>query len=150
MRASDYSKLLENAHKLPLSATLPNVLRLAESTGEGELATWIRLELLGYSASNPVMTEQTEIPEYRTVGGSWFDAYGQCLVLEPSLGFINEIRLQPGVTELESFVGPTGTIAIQIPGRSDIIRQHLGVEVTTFRFSPKAIPQVLATSRPKC
>ena len=144
--ATDHDKLIEMAHKLPLSASLPRILRFAESINDTSLATWVRLELLGYAGSNPVMTEQTIVPEYRTVGGQWYDAYARLLVLEdPALSFVNETRLRSGVTELEILVGANGVIAIQLPDLSQILREHLGVEVTTFRFSPKAIPQVLAS-----
>jgi AbiTii len=148
--ATGYDELIENAHKLPLSAILPRVLRLAESTADKDFATWVRLELLGYLESNPAMTDKTVVPEYRTVGGQWFDAYGRRLVFEnPDLGFINETRLRSGVAELESFVGATGVIAIQIPELSDIIRQNLNVDVTTFVSVPKRFRRFWLTSRRK-
>ena len=143
--ASGYEIIISSAHKLPLSASLPNVLRLAESAGDKHLAFWSRLELLGYRSSNPVMTETTVVPEYRTVVGQWFDAYNRGLIFEdPKIGFINEMRIRLGVVELESFTGATGVIALQVPGPSDLIRQYFGIEGATFRFSPTVIPQVLA------
>lgn len=143
--AVDFDKMIEEVHRRPLSASLPKVLRLAEAVGDTALATWVRLELLGYSSSNPVMTERTIVPEYRTVGGQWFDAYGRPLVItDPNLAFINETRLRSSVLELESFVGATEVLAVQTPGHSKLIRDNLGVEVTKFRFSPMSAPQVLA------
>jgi hypothetical protein len=143
--AVDFDRLIEEVHRRPLSASLPKVLRLAEAIGDSALATWVRLELLGYLSSNPAMTERTMVPEYRTVGGQWFDTYGRpLLITDPNLAFINETRLRSSVLELEGFVGTTEILAIQIPDHSALIRDNLGVEVTTFRFSPTAVSQVLA------
>ena len=142
---TSYDNLIESAHKLPLSVTLSKILRLAESGRDRDFASWIKLELLGYTDSNPVMTAATIVPEYRTVSGEWFDAYNRRLPLkDPNLGFINETRIRCGVVELETFVGATDIIAIQQPDLSDIIRRELHIDVTTFRFSPKSIPQILA------
>lgn len=138
-------EIISNADKSALSTSMPNVLRLAESAGDRHLAGWCCLELLGYTASNPAMTETIAVPEYRTVAGQWFDRYNRRVVFEdPKIGFINEVRIQSGIAELESFIGAAGVIAMQMPANSEIIRQHLGVEVTTFRFSSAVIPRILA------
>jgi hypothetical protein len=60
------------------------------------------------------------------------------------LRFVNEIRLGSSVPELESLAGTAGEVAIDLPAQAELIRNNLGVEVTTFRFSSIAIPQVLA------
>ena len=137
--------ILAELHRVPLSATLSQVLRLADRTSDQELSTWARLELLGYTTENPVMTDAMFVPEYRTVRGQWFDVYNRPLVLDdPKLGFINEIRLRHGTSELESLAGATGVIALQLPEFSDLMRDDLHVEVSTFRFDPVSVAYVLS------
>ena len=61
------------------------------------------------------MTHDVVVPEYRTVGGQWYDEFGRVfLVTDPKLGFVNETRLRPGVEELEGFVGKTGVPSIRL------------------------------------
>jgi AbiTii-like protein len=143
--SGNYALLLRQTQDWPLSKSLSSVLRVALRAGDTELTAWVRLELLGYSSGNPAMTKETMVPEYRTVGGQWFDEYGRPLVITDSrLAFINETRLRFGVPELETFIGTSGTIALRLPEFSEIIRERLSVEVSLFRFSPHSIAQVLA------
>lgn len=141
-------KILSESHREPLSAVLSQVLRLAEHAGDQELSMWARLELIGYTTENPVMTEEVFVPEYRTVRGQWFDVYNQLLVVDdPELEFINETRLRHGVSELEGIASAAGICALQLPKFSDIIRDNLHVEVSTFRFNPSSVAQVLSCIR---
>jgi hypothetical protein len=112
--------------------------------GDEELASWIRLELMGYLSDNPAMKDDTVVPEYRGVAGQWFDDYGRVLALEdPNLGFINELRLRSGVAELEGIAGATEMLALRPTEFAQIIRTNLNVEVTTFQFRPSSVSQVL-------
>lgn len=139
------AKLFKMVERKPLGVSIPTLLRLVENANTPEFATWLRLELLGYVAANPVMTEEVTVPEYRSVSGRWFDAYNRPLLLtDPSLSFIEETRVRSGIHELESFARSKGTIAVQVPAHSELIREHLDVEVSTFRFNTSAVPQVLA------
>jgi hypothetical protein len=93
------------------------------------------------------MTHDVVVPEYRTVGGQWYDEFGRVfLVTDPKLGFVNETRLRPGVEELESFVAKTGVPSIRLDA-GEVIKEHLGVEVSVFRFTVHSIEQVLANVR---
>ncbi len=141
---STLERLLSIVEEKPLSRSLPTALRIATTIGDDELASWIRLELMGYLPDNPTMTQQTVVPEYRSVAGQWRDDYGRPLVLEdPNLGFINETRLKPGVAELEGIAGGTSMLAMRLTDLSEIIRKHLNVEVTIFEFRPSSVNQVL-------
>ena len=94
------------------------------------------------------MTDSTIVPEYRTVSGEWFDDYNRRLVLsDPKLAFVNETRLRLGAAELESYVGVTGVLALPNPDHAALIREHLKVEVSTFRFNAQNVPPVLASIR---
>jgi hypothetical protein len=142
------AKLLEEVHDITLSKAMSKVLLWAETLGDDSLVSWIRLELLGYVSANPLMTESTVVPEYRTVTGQWFDEYGRCLVLsDPKLAFINETRLRMGVIELESYLGVTGTLALPGDRQAEVINEHLKVRVSTFRFGPSSVPTMLASIR---
>jgi hypothetical protein len=140
--------MIEKAEKLPLSQSLPSALRLALAANDSELATWIRLELLGYTRDNPAMTQQIVVPEYRTVRGQWFDSYGRLfLVQDPKLDFMNETRLRAAVGELESFVGADGVLSQSMSDVAQLIQDHLHVDVNEFRFTPHSVEQVLANIR---
>lgn len=141
---STFERLLSIVEEQPLSRSLPAALRIANAIGDQELASWIRLELMGYLLDNPTMTQHTVVPEYRSVAGQWRDDYGRPLLLEdPKLGFINETRLRLGVAELEGIASGTGMLAMRLTDLSEIIRKHLNVEVTTFEFRPSSVTQVL-------
>jgi hypothetical protein len=146
--AQSRQELQDRIHDWPLSKALAKALVWAESAGDAELVRWVRLESLGYWTGNPVMTDSTIVPEYRTVSGEWFDDYNRRLVLsDPKLAFVNETRLRLGAAELESYVGVTGVLALPNPDHAALIREHLKVEVSTFRFNAQNVPPVLASIR---
>ncbi len=62
-------RLLTLVEDQPLSRSLPTALRIATGIGDEQLASWIRLELMGYLAENPAMNQDTVVPEYRGVPG---------------------------------------------------------------------------------
>jgi hypothetical protein len=129
-----------------LSKALASTLAAAEAVGDAELSLWARLELLGWA--EPVMTTGMVVPEYRTVGGHWVDDYGRRLnITDPNLSFINEIRLRKGVVELETFLGMQGIITMRALDMAEIFNSRLGVEVTSFQFTPQSVTQLLATIR---
>lgn len=144
---SEYERLVHAAEKSRLSQSLSATMRAALAASDAELATWTRLELLGYKQDNPAMSESVTVPQYRTVSGQWFDDYGRVFVVEdPRLNMVNETRLRAGVGELEGFIGAKGVISIRLDS-AEIIREHLGVSVSVFRFGPHSVEQVLVNIR---
>lgn len=95
-------KILKALDRDPMSTNLRETLRLANRLSDTELRNWCRLELGGYIASNPAMTDETVVPEYRTVVGQHADIYGRVLMVPTDLSFINETRIRNGVEELEA------------------------------------------------
>jgi hypothetical protein len=143
-----YDQLMKSIEELPLSQSLQKTLRVAQELKDNEFEKWIRLELHGYWNTNSALTEEVVVPEYRTVAGYYTDDYGRQLVIsDPKAGFINETRLRFGVIEMEGMIGAKGPLAFRAPQFTEIIRDSLGVEVTTFNFSPKAAPPVLEAIR---
>jgi len=141
---SAFERLLTLVEEQTLSRSLPVALRVALAIADEEWASWIRLELMGYLADNPAMKADTVVPEYRGVPGLWYDDYGRALALnDPSLEFINELRLRPGVAELEGIAAGTGTLAMRPTEFSEIIRNNLHVEVSVFQFRPSSVSQIL-------
>ena len=132
-----------------LADVLPVALRLAKAVKDAELETWVRLELLGYTSDNPVLTDEVVLPEYRTVMGEWMDEYGRVLVVDqPNLQFLNEIRLRQGAAELEALRHSSSTVLMmRLPDFGLIIQEALSVEVSLFRFNRSALATVLAGIR---
>jgi hypothetical protein len=130
-----FALILESIEASPLSRSLGTAGRLAHRLGFKDLDRWCRLELGGYLASNPAMTEDIVVPEYRTVVGQHTDIYGRVLMLPSDLAFVNETRLRNGIEELEALEASRHTVVIHEPHICDLIREHLKVEVYSFRFS---------------
>ncbi|MCI0622072.1 MAG: hypothetical protein L0387_10455 [Acidobacteria bacterium] len=130
-----------------LSSCLRRTTYLAQDARAGDIERWCRLELGGYVASNPAMGEDIVVPEYRTVVGQHVDVFGAVLVLPTNLAFVNETRLRNGAEELEVLVNSRSTVIIHDPNMCGMIRQHLGVEVYSFRFSAVHLAGVLSAIR---
>ena len=128
-------RIREEIDDLPVSKAVADGLRVAEAAGEADFANWCRLELAGYWASNPVLTEETVVPEYRAVMGQHADIYGRVLVLPEDLAFVGETRLRNGIEELEALARTRETVMIHDPHMCELIRRHLQVDVYSFRFS---------------
>jgi len=139
-----FHALLSIAEEQALSRSLPAALRVSTAISDEQLASWIKLELMGYLNTNPENKPHTVVPEYRDISGLWSDDYGRVLMLDqPDLAFINHIRLRQGVTELEGIATGSGTLAMREMEFAEIIRANLGTEVSTFQFSPDSVKQVL-------
>jgi hypothetical protein len=144
----EYKEILEAVDKLPLSKSLQKIIRIAQEIKDQDLEIWARLELHGYCNSNPVLSDEIVVPEYRTVAGYYTDDYGRRLeITEKEMGFLNEMRLRFGVVELEGLIGAKGPLAFPAMNFAKIIRENLDVEVTTFNFNPATIPAVLEAIR---
>jgi hypothetical protein len=140
-----FDQVVRDVEEHPLNRSLAVSLRIARAIRDDQLATWIRLELMGYLADNPAMNNNTMVPEYRAVPGQWCDDYLRPLVLDdPKLQFINELRLRQGVTELEGLASAKGLLSMRAMEFSELIRKGLDVEVSLFQFHPAAVNQVLA------
>jgi hypothetical protein len=131
----------------PLSKALQTASRIVATTDEEEYKRWLRLELAGYFAGNSALSEDTVVPEYRTVTGQHFDLYGNRLQLESKLSFVNEMRLREGVEELESLASSRDMVTLHDAKLCELIHANLGVEVHCFRFDAVCLKGVLAAIR---
>ena len=142
-----FDPILESIETLPLSRSLSTAGRFANRLGFKDLDQWCRLELGGYFDSNPAMSEDVVVPEYRTVVGQHADIYGQVLVLPSELSYVNETRLRNGVEELEAIEGSRKIVAIHDPHTCELIREHLKVEIYSFRFSSVHLRGLISSIR---
>jgi len=127
-----------------LTSLLTETLMLAKEYENSEFESWLKLELNGYYASNPELKEETVIPEYRSVGGQYYDIYDRPFVIDdPKLQFIQENRLRNSVPELEKLSQSEKMLTLSDPSFLSIIKEQLRVEVHQFRFSPASIEGVL-------
>ncbi len=127
-----FDQVVRDVEEHPLNRSLAVSLRIARAIRDDQLATWIRLELMGYLADNPAMNNNTMVPEYRAVPGQWCDDYLRPLVLDdPKLQFINELRLRQGVTELEGLASAKGLLSMRAmefsPAESEILHLKPGI-----------------------
>jgi hypothetical protein len=136
--------LLTTIEQQPLSRSLVTVLRTAGEIGDDGFAAWVKLELMGYLSGNAAMTKDVIVPEYRAVSGLWYDDFGRPLVIDdPTLDFVNEIRLRYGAAELEGAASATDVLSMRENKLAEIIQQNLGATVTVFRFQSASVRQVL-------
>jgi hypothetical protein len=141
-------KLIDRLSERPLSVSMARARKHAVQLGEAEFDRWLRLELYGYYNTNPALREEDVVPEYRGIGGQLTDEHGNVLVMsDPKAQFLNEDRLRFGVEELEHLQRKTGQLSYRDPHRAEMIKQHLGVEITRFSFNPTQVAGVLASIR---
>lgn len=138
---------MDSTDRIPLSRALIAALRTAQTAGATELAQWCRLELGGYWASNSAMAKDTVVPDYRTVMGQHADIFGRVLVLPADLAFVGETRLRNGVEGLETLARARDIVVIHDPDMCELIKEHLQVEVYSFRFSAVHLTGILAAIR---
>ncbi|MCG7946621.1 MAG: hypothetical protein N0C84_09815 [Candidatus Thiodiazotropha taylori] len=141
----NFDKLIEIVPNEPLSKSLPVVLRLAITVDDHDLIKWVKLELNGYFNTNPELTEEVIVPEYRTVAGQHSDDFGRPLVInDADLTFVNTTRLRFGVADLEKFVEENSEYSYRDPNMTEIIKKNMGVEVTTYTFHTGQAAGILA------
>ncbi|HEY0151053.1 MAG TPA: hypothetical protein VGB92_03585 [Longimicrobium sp.] len=142
------SKLLRELDRAPLSQSMHRALEVARRYSDAAFLHWLELELFGYFSSNPALSDRDTVPVYRTVAGEHGDEAGRPLVLSnPDLGFVYETRVRWGVAELEEYQRRGGHITVREPVSANLILQHLGVEVTRYKFDSRQLVGVLSAIR---
>ena len=136
-----FEELIKKLDSEPLSKVLPIVLRIAQAINNADLEKWLKLELNGYFNTNPVMSHDVEVPEYRTITGEHYDDIGRRLeVGQSSLNFVNTTRIRYSTVELENMLEKGGNFSIRDPFMCEMIKDMLKVEVTQFFFIPVRLP----------
>lgn len=141
----NFNSILKKIDDEPLSKSLPMVLRLSKSIGESDLEKWVKLELNGYFNTNPALTDEVVVPEFRTVTGQHSDDYGRPLVIKDhKLAFVNTTRTRYGVADLERMLDENFTCSYRDALMSEIIKNNLDVEVSIFSFHTRQFAGVLS------
>jgi len=140
-----YNEILQNLRiSKNLSKILPSAFILSKKIEDKELEKWMQLEMSGYFNSNPALTEEVIVPEYRIVPGQYYDIYRRPLIIsDPKLRFVNEYRLRHGISELEKLSRSSKLLTIQDPSFLKLIKENLNVEVHSFSFSSTSIIGIL-------
>jgi hypothetical protein len=135
--------LYKNANRLELSETLPYALDLAHRIKLDDFEHWVKMELYGYDEHGE-MKETDVVPEYREITGRHMDAYNRMLTLDDTkLDFVNTTRLRFGVGKLEELSKANDMLNIRDEGTVKLIREHFGIEVFRFCFSPVEVTGIL-------
>ena len=136
--------ILEKSTELELSAVLPKVLTVAKQLNDKDFEKWILLETSGYFNTNPALTDEVKVPDYRKVPGQYHDKYGRPLIIDdPVLFQINNYPIREGVAELEDISKKDGLLSFRNPVAMETLKNSLGVEVDTFAFSANSLKAVI-------
>lgn len=141
----NFDTLIDEITHEPLSKSLPVVLRIAITINDEALAKWVKLELNGYFNTNSELTEEVEVPEYRTVSGYHADEFDRKLMItDPDLSFVNTTRLRFGVSELEMYSKKNTTYSYRDQNMCEIINRNMNVEISKFVFHTGQIAGILS------
>lgn len=139
-----FEELINKLDSEPLTKVIPIALRVAQTTNNSDFEKWLKLELNGYFNTNPAMTDEIEVPEYRTITGQHYDDMGRRLeVGQSNLNFVNTTRLRYSTVELENMIEKGGNFSIRDPFMCEMIKDNLGAEVTQFSFHSAQIASIL-------
>lgn len=142
--------ILHKTTELELSSILPKVLTVAKLLDDKGFEKWILLESSGYFNTNPAMTNEVVVPNYRKVPGQYHDKYGRPLVIDdPILFQINNYPIRESVAELEDYSKKDGILTFRNPNAMEFIKEKLGVTIDTFSFTPNSLKPVIAEIRSK-
>ena len=142
----NFDALMKKIANDPLSKSLPLVLRIAITINDVSFSKWVKLELNGYFNTNPELTEEVVVPEYRTVTGYHCDDFDRKLMIkDPNLSFVNTTRLRFGVAELEKFSNKDTEYSYRDLNMSEIINRNMNVDVSKFLFHTTQIAGILSS-----
>lgn len=139
-------KTIKRINNEPLSIIMPVILMIAKKLDKKDFENWLKLELNGYFDTNPALTDESEVPKYRTVIGQHYNNYGRQLEIQDSkLSFINTTRLRYSVGELEMMEKKDDFFSIQDQYMCKLIHDNLGVIVTNFKFHSSQIITIISS-----
>lgn len=143
--------ILQKSTELKISEVLPKALTLAKILDDKDFEKWVLLETSGYFNTNPALTDDVFVPDYRKVPGQYHDKFNRPLVIDdPDIfNMVNNYALREGVAELETISKKDGYQVFRNPFVMSKLKQMLGVEVDTFTFSSNSVKSVLNEIRTK-
>jgi len=138
-------QILDQANDLIASELLSRAYTLAKLANDQQLEKWLLLETSGYFDTNPALTDDIYVPNYRKVPGYYQDKVGRPLLIEdPDLAkILNHYHIREGAAELEAIAGKNGMTSLRNAFVNSQIRQSLGVEVDEFHFKNFSVKSIL-------
>ena len=138
-------EVLQKATEINISEVLPKALTLAKLLDDSDFEKWILLEASGYYNTNSALTNGVFVPDYRKVPGQYYDKMNNPLIIDdPDLfQVVNNYPLRDSVAELEAIEKKDKILSFRNPTVMQMLKEKLGVEVDTFRFSTSSTKGVL-------
>jgi uncharacterized protein (TIGR02391 family) len=142
-------EILDKFSETDLSSLMSKALIVSKIIEDKEFEKWILLETSGYFNTNPALTQETKVPDYRRLPGQYHDKYGRPLIIEdPDLfQIISNYPVREGVAELEGFAKMNQMLTFRNPKTTLFIKEKLNVEVDTFTFSSNSTISVISEIR---
>jgi hypothetical protein len=133
----------EALEKDKLSDVLYKMERFARAQGLTGLAQWCSWELYGYSSGYGEVSESAEasIIRYRTIPIQWRNIYGQPVIIDPTLAFMQRVPIWAGVSELEGFLKEG--FGYSIPGLAEKLSEVSSVQLGSGHVAPDVIRGLL-------
>lgn len=143
--------ILQKSTELKISEVLPKALTLAKVLDDKDFEKWILLETSGYFNTNPALTDDVFVPDYRKVPGQYHDKFNRPLILDDPDIFqmVNNYALREGVAELETVSEKDNYHSFRNPLVMGKLKEMFGVDVDTFTFSSNSVKSVLNEIRTK-
>lgn len=143
------NEVIDSATDRELSSLMTKALTISKILNDKEFEKWILLETSGYFNTNPALTKDTYVPNYRKLAGLYHDKYNRPLIIDdPDLfEIISNYPVREGVSELEGFAKQAGFITFRNPRTNSFIKQSFNVEVDTFTFNAQSTNAVLSEIR---
>ena len=145
------NEILETASKKELSSLMTDALTVSKLIKDKEFEKWILLETGGYFNTNPALTNEIRVPEYRRLPGQYHDKFGRPLIInDPELfQLISNYPVLEGIAELEGFAKKDGFLTFRNPKSTQFLKEKLNVDVDTFTFSAPSTNAVLSEIKNK-
>lgn len=149
MNSSKFLLQIDNVLELVTSAKvselLPKVYTIAKIASDEQLEKWSLLETSGYYNTNPALTDDVRVPEYRKVPGFYKDTLGRPLKIDdPNLfNMINNYPLRESVSELEAIAEKDGMLNFRNPYIMQKLFEMFQVEVDEFHFKSQSVKPII-------
>ena len=142
---SQIDELLDRASQDKLSEVVAKAYLLAKTTDDQSFEKWILLETSGYFETNPALTAEVLVPNYRKVPGQYHDKMNMPLIIDdPDIfNVVNNYHLREGIAELESISIKDGLMTFRNPSIMDQLKKTFGVEVDQFIFKRISVLPIL-------
>ena len=95
--------ILQKATEVKTSEILPKTLTLSKILEDKAFEKWVLLESSGYFNTNPALTKEVKVPEYRKVAGQYHDLHDRPLIFGDAemAQIVNNYSIRESIAELD-------------------------------------------------